>query len=44
MINYKKKEGWPEGWTQSKQSMEIMVDKGFQRTKKWMEKLREEKM
>lgn len=30
-MNYKKEEEWPEGWTQSRQSVEIMVDKGVQR-------------
>lgn len=37
MMNYKKDEGWPEGWTQSRQSVEIMVDKGVQRIIKEMD-------
>lgn len=41
MMNYKKEEGWPEGCTQSRQSVEIIVDKGFQRITKEMDGKRE---
>lgn len=37
----KKEEGWPEGWTQSRQSVEIIVDKGVQRITKKMDGKRE---